>query len=109
MAKKVLKSKVAKRNDPKSTKINKPLLKSKLNQRSKHTKAQIEKLNQDMTNIADIHSELTQTAEAKKEVNALDAGSLREDLKRDEIVQKESMKAEQDLTNQLEIITGISL
>lgn len=109
MAKKAPKSKANGEKPLRNSKINKPSLKVKLKLKSKNAKAQIEKLNQDMTRINDIHLELALNAETKNEVNALDAKNLRADLERDETVKKESKKAELDLANQLELITGMSL
>lgn len=109
MAKKAPKSKASNEKPLRNSKINKPSLKVKLKLKMKNAKAQIEKLNQDMTRIIDIHSELVLNAETKNELNALDAKNLRADLERDENIKKESKKAELDLAKQLEIITGMSL
>lgn len=97
------------KKDFKSGKITKSLLKSKLKQKSKHTKAQIQKLDRDLQHISDIHQELAKDATAKKSVKTLDAGDLRADLHKDEISQIESKRAEEDLQSQLETLTGMSL
>lgn len=109
MAKKVHKSTDNKGKSLKNSKTKQPLLKLKLKLKSKNAKAQTEKLNQDMAKIVDIHSELVLSAHTKKGINALDSKTLQEDLQRDEMVQKESKKAEIDLANQLGLITGMSL
>lgn len=89
--------------------MSKPLLRSKLSLKSKHTKAQIEKLDKDIKQFTDIQSELAKTSKSTKEINALDSKTLKEDLKRDEDTQIKSKKAEQDLASQLELITGMAL
>lgn len=80
------------------------LLKSKLRLKSKSSKAQIDKLNSG--DILDVHSEMKQ--QSAKE-NVLDAGKLREDLKKDEETTTQNKKAENDLTAQLQLITGMAL
>lgn len=95
--------------DCKSRRVTKSLLKSKLKQKSKHTKAQIQKLDRDLQQISDIHQELAKNATAKKSVKTLDTGKLRADLQKDEISQIESKRAEEDLQSQLETLTGMSL
>lgn len=90
-------------------KNSKTVLKSKLKQVSKNTKAHIEKLDKDMSNVRSIHAELTKAKEPRKEINALDAKTLRADLKRDEQKVEAARKAELDLQSQLELITGMGL
>lgn len=97
------------RKDGRKTKVSKPILRSKLKLRSKHTKAQIQKLDKDIQHITEIHSELAGNTQGRKEVKTLDAGILRAELQRDEKVQNENKKAEEDIQSQLEFITGMSL
>ncbi|OBA18976.1 hypothetical protein METBIDRAFT_13738 [Metschnikowia bicuspidata var. bicuspidata NRRL YB-4993] len=85
------------------------VLKSKLKLRSKRTKAQIEKLNQDESTIASIHAALLARGQVPKEVKILDAQSLREGMLKDQQTKLQSEKAEKDLASQLELITGMAL
>lgn len=85
------------------------VLKAKLKLVSKNTKAHIEKLNKDMNNVTSIHAELTKVKETQKQINVLDANSLRADLKRDEEKAEAAQRAESDLQSQLELITGMGL
>lgn len=82
--------------------------KSKRRGAAKTTRAQIEKLNQDAKGIAAVHTALAR-ATPQKQQKSLDASQLKEDLKKDEEVQKRSAAAESDLAKQLEVLTGMAL
>ncbi|KAF8004521.1 hypothetical protein HF325_001969 [Metschnikowia pulcherrima] len=99
------------KSDKRSTKTHRKagVLKSKLKVKSKQTKAQIEKLNQDLSTITNIHAALLMQAPVQKELNVLDAQSLREGMEKDVNRKLESEKAEKDLASQLELITGMAL
>lgn len=83
--------------------------KTKLKQNSKGTKARINKLNMDIQNVQTLHSTLTKAGQAPKAVKALDTGSLRDGLRKDNENQEKNARAEHDLTAQLELLTGIEL
>lgn len=83
--------------------------KTKLRQTSKNARAEIDKLNMDVLGVQSLHSTLTKVGQAPKAVNALDAKSLREDLKKDVETREKNVRAEKDLAAQLELITGMEL
>lgn len=85
------------------------VLKGKAKVNSKQTKAQIEKLNQDLSTISSIHAAILAQGLPPKEVNALDVKRLREDMEKDNQTKLQSEKAEKDLASQLELITGMAL
>lgn len=99
MAGKTLKSK------PRNNKVAKSASKTKSKQKSKISKAQIDKLNKDAKHIEEIHSSLALQGQAPKKVGALDVERLKNDLKKDE----QTKKANQELKKQLELMTGMAL
>lgn len=90
-------------------KIGKSVSKSKLKNTSKGARAEINKLNMDVLNVQALHTTLTQVGQAPKQVNALDAKSLRDGLKKDVEINKKNAQAEKDLSAQLELLTGMEL
>lgn len=93
----------------KAGRLGKPISKNKLKNTSKGARAEINKLNMDVLNVQALHSTLTQVGQAPKQVNALDAKSLRDGLKKDVEINKKNAQAEKDLTAQLELLTGMEL
>lgn len=83
--------------------------KSKLSQASKNARAEIDKLNMDITNVQSLHSTLAKAGLAPRPAAALDAKSLREGLKKDNENKELNARAEKDLTAQLELLTGMEI
>ncbi|ABN64345.2 predicted protein [Scheffersomyces stipitis CBS 6054] len=75
---------------------------------SKSTKSKIQKLNANDSEIREITS-LLGTNVAKGHTKALDSRSLQADLKKDEQTRADNKKVENDLTSQLELLTGMGL
>lgn len=93
------------RSKPKNAKLAKKVSKSKINQKSKISKAQIDKLNKDVDHIEDIHKTLALQGRAPKKIGALNAARLKDDMKKDE----ERKKANEELKKQMELMTGMAL
>lgn len=81
------------------------LSKLKLKQKSKITKVQISKLNNDNRHITEIHKTLAQLNQPVKQVGAFDVEKLKSDIEKDE----QRKKASQELEKQLEMMTGMAL
>lgn len=93
------------RTMPPKKKVSK-VLKTKLKHRSKSTKAKIERLDRDTKHFDDVSASLMAI---KKTKSVLSSKELKEDKKRDEQAQEKNKQADDDLTKQLELITGIEL
>lgn len=63
----------------------------------------------DVLGVQSLHSTLAKVGQAPKPMNALDAKSLREGLKKDDEIREKNVRAEKDLAAQLELITGMEL
>lgn len=93
------------KSKPRNSKVAKTSSKSRLNQKAKISKAQIDKLNKDVDHIEDIHKALALQGQVPKKISALSVGKLKEDMKKDE----ERKKANEELKKQLELMTGMAL
>lgn len=93
------------KSKPRNAKVAKTSSKSRLNQKAKISKAQIDKLNKDADHIEDIHKALALQGQVPKKISALSVGKLKEDMKKDE----ERKKANEELKKQLELMTGMAL
>lgn len=96
-------AKVQKRLQP-----SKSLSRLKLKSQSKSTKSKIEKLNANINEIDDIRSSFGQI-KSIRQVKALDAKSLKDDLVKDTELKEKNKKAEKDLALQLDLITSMGL
>ncbi|CUM68375.1 uncharacterized protein PRCAT00006098001 [Priceomyces carsonii] len=83
--------------------------KSKTKSKSKATKAQIAKINEKVQDFDEITQLLGKGAFRKEDRKTLDASSLRMELKKDKDNQKRNAKVENQISEQLELLTGIEL
>lgn len=82
----------------------------KIKNQSKATKIQIEKLNANLDEINDIKTSLFAIQNKdQKNPSALDYKELKTDFKKDEKIKELNKIANNDLTKQLELITGFEL
>lgn len=93
----------------KTKSVQKPVSKSKLKHQSKSTKEKINRLNANMAEFDDVKSSLMNIQKPIQPKNVLDAKDLKEDLKKDEERKARNKIVESDITNQLELITGMGL
>ncbi|KAK6462603.1 hypothetical protein DFJ63DRAFT_313735 [Scheffersomyces coipomensis] len=98
-------NKIAKGN---SNKIKKSSSHKVSKSQSKSTKVKIARLNADVNELHEITQLLGQNP-AEKPKSALDVNSLKEGLKEDQHTKAQAKLVDQDLTAQLELLTGMGL
>lgn len=87
-----------------------PISKSKLKNRSRAAKHQIEKLDANIDELNEIRDSINKEYTEKKDTRkALDTIKLREDLKLDKENKKKKQIIEKDLSNQLDLLNGMNL
>lgn len=92
------------------TKVSKSKLNKKIKTQSKATKSKIEKLNANLEEINDIKSSLFSiSSQEKTNPSALNYKDIKTDFKKDEKIKELNKIANNDLTKQLELITGFEL
>lgn len=91
-------------------KVSKNKANKKLKTQSKATKSKIEKLNANIEEINDIKASLFSiSSQEKKNPSALNYKEIKTDFKKDEEIKELNKIANNDLTKQLELITGFEL
>lgn len=97
----------AKGRPQKKAGVKKPGSKAKLKVQSRAAKVQIDKLNADVSGFDDIRASLFEKGPKKPHV--LDAKDLKNDLKKDAETKVRNKAVENDISKQLEMITGMEL
>lgn len=87
----------------------KPVSKSKLKHQLKSTKHQIEQLNSNLKEFEDVRSLLADVKKPEKKGNSLDYKDLKQDLRKDEERKSKNTSVENDISKQLELLTGFEL
>lgn len=89
------------------SKSGKALLKSKLRLQGKQLRAKIAELNQQTSDIADLHAQLVK--KNPRQINVLDSKMLKAGLAQDEKTKKQAKLAEKDLAAQMDLISDMSI